>query len=184
MNQPSPASAAQALKDIADTQRRTAEFLGYRSAGLHVLVWGLVWLVGFGSAYLFPAAGPAVWLAGVATGAIASTVIGMHQGRGRDESVNRRVWFTVAVVLAFGVVVPSMLHLGPRQSSLFWVLLMMSNYMVIGLWQGARFAILGATIALAACVSYIVSGDTFDLWMALLGGGGLLLGGAWLRWRR
>jgi hypothetical protein len=179
----SSAQASDLLRQIEATEQRTLETIGYREASGYLMIWGLVWASAFGASHFFPGSSGAVWLVALAAGTAASAWLGLRQAKNGAPSTNGRVWTTVALIFGFGIVASALLGMGPRQVSLFWVLMIMTIYMVMGTWLGSRFAVLGASIAALVCVVYFVAPDAFNLWMALLGGGGLLLGGFWLRWR-
>ena len=54
-------------------------------------------------------------------------------------------------------------------------------YIIAGLWFGHAFVVIGLCISALALVGYFLVGDWFDLWMAFVDGGGLMLGGWWMR---
>jgi hypothetical protein len=49
------------------------------------------------------------------------------------------------------------------------------------LWVGHAFVAIGLSISALTLIGYFFIGDAFDLWMALVNGGGLVLGGLWMR---
>lgn len=179
----SPSQVSELLRDIEATERRALETISYREAAPYLFVWGLVWLGGFGGSHFVPAAGGTIWLSALAAGVLASVLIGWNQAKTEEPGLSRRIWLSIAIVWMFGLLASSILSMAPRQIGMFWVLLIMSIYMAMGLWVGRRFTVLGAAITVLACVAYFAAPAAFNLWMAALGGGGLLLGGAWLRWR-
>lgn len=178
----SSAQAADLLRDIEATERRAVETIGYREASPYLLVWGFVWLGAFGASHFLPAAGGTIWLVALAAGALVSAFVGWNQAKSAEPGLSHRIWLSIAIAWVFGLFVSSLLGLGPRQIAMFWVLMVMAIYMAMGLWVGRRFTVLGATIAMLACVVYFLAGEWFNLGLAVLGGAGLLLGGAWLRW--
>jgi hypothetical protein len=56
-------------------------------------------------------------------------------------------------------------------------------YLAMGAGAGAglRLSAVGAAIMAATLVGWFFARDQFFLWMAVAGGGGLILGGLWLR---
>ena len=54
-------------------------------------------------------------------------------------------------------------------------------YTIVGLWVGAAFVAIGLGITALTLVGYFFVGAWFDLWMAVVNGGGLVLGGLWMR---
>jgi hypothetical protein len=58
----------------------------------------------------------------------------------------------------------------------------MMVYTIVGLWVGPAFVAIGLGItALTAIGYFFVDGAAFLLWMAVVNGGGLILGGLWMR---
>ena len=54
-------------------------------------------------------------------------------------------------------------------------------YTIAGLWVGHAFVVIGLSITALTLIGYFFIGDTFDLWMAFVNGGGLMLSGLWMR---
>ena len=52
---------------------------------------------------------------------------------------------------------------------------------IAGLWVGQAFVAIGLGIIALTLIGYFFVGDAFDLWMAFVNGGGLILGGLWMR---
>jgi hypothetical protein len=57
----------------------------------------------------------------------------------------------------------------------------MMVYTIVGLWFGYAFVAIGIGIAALTLIGYFLTGDWFHLWMAVVDGGGLILGGLWMR---
>jgi hypothetical protein len=54
-------------------------------------------------------------------------------------------------------------------------------YTIAGLWVGYAFVAIGGAITVLTLIGYFFIGTAFDLWMAFVNGGGLILGGLWMR---
>jgi hypothetical protein len=55
-------------------------------------------------------------------------------------------------------------------------------YAIAGLWLGYAFVLIGVGISILTLIGYFYVGEeAFSLWMAFVNGGGLLLGGLWMR---
>ena len=84
--------------------------------------------------------------------------------------------------LAFGIFVSVWLgHFTSRQMGTFWPIYFMLAYTIAGLWAGWMFAAIGLSIVALTLIGYFFLGSAFDLWMAFVDGGGLVLGGLWMR---
>ena len=73
-------------------------------------------------------------------------------------------------------------HYGPRELGAFWPIYFMLFYTIGGLWFGHAFVAIGLGITVLTLIGYFfVDGAAFLLWMAVVNGGGLILGGLWMR---
>jgi len=63
----------------------------------------------------------------------------------------------------------------------FWPIYFMLVYTVAGLWVGRAFVTIGVCIIALTLVGFFFVGSAFPLWMAFVNGGGLILGGLWMR---
>ena len=52
---------------------------------------------------------------------------------------------------------------------------------MVGLWVGYAFVAIGLGISALTLIGYFFVGYWFPLWMAVVNGGGLVLGGLWMR---
>ena len=50
-----------------------------------------------------------------------------------------------------------------------------------GVWVGWRLLVIGAVIAAAILFGYLALDQYYHLWIGTVAGGGLILGGLWLR---
>jgi hypothetical protein len=69
----------------------------------------------------------------------------------------------------------------PRQPAAFFPLVVAAGYGILGAMGATRLLIIGAAIAALTLGAFFTLGDLFFPWMAVVGGGGLVLGGLWLR---
>ncbi len=85
--------------------------------------------------------------------------------------------------LAFGHFCSTVLgHFTPREQGTFWPIYFMLFYSIAGLWFGYAFIAIGIGITVLTLIGYFyVGGAGFLLWMAFVNGGGLMLGGFWMR---
>jgi hypothetical protein len=90
---------------------------------------------------------------------------------------------TYLLFFAFGYFCSTVLgHFTPRQMGDVLADLFMLFYTLAGLWVGSAFVAIGLSITVLTLIGYFfVIGAAFPLWMALVNGGGLILGGLWMR---
>ena len=179
--------AAEALKEVAVTEKRSAEAYNYSQAVPYCFVWSAVWFLGYGAEALVPRDHPAWmwigwwWMVLSMTGALASTIIGHRQNARRPGKTWRMgalfgiIWlFTLAL---FAVIRPQ----DDLQVGAYFPLLFSAIYSAVGLWLGLRYVFVGVFVGVATLGAYFYLREYFFHWMALVGGGSLLLTGLWMR---
>ena len=184
--------AVQALSEIDSAKRRTHSMQFYRHLAPHLVLWGFIWLVANCTTELYPQNSAAVWNGLTWAGVITSMLIGYRSKHHHaDKSISQtsaskerglRILGTSLVVLGFFISVFTILpQLNPKQINAFISLFWGAYYAVVGIWTGVRMLIVGVLITLSILVAYFVIPDHYFLWMGLVTGSLLILGGAWLR---
>ena len=174
--------ATETLSDVERASRRSAQAFGYRKASQHLILWGLVWLIGYSATDLRPADAGLIWLVLVAI----ACAIGFLQVRSDSSAGAKGGWrmlgLTAILCLFIGATFAT---LGPvvsgRQIGIFAPLLVGTIYAAAGLWLGLRFVVTGVAITVLTLGGYFYLPEHFLLWMAFIGGGGLILAGVWFR---
>jgi len=175
--------AAAALSDIEDVVRRVRQSRIYQLASLMLIMWGALVFAGYLGSFWLPRYAGYFWVvlnvAGLA-GSFAISAIGYPRTGVRTFDV--RILIAFLLFFAFGFLCTSVLgQFTPRQMGAFWPIYFMLLYIIAGLWVGHAFVAIGLGISGLALVGYFFIGDWFDLWMAFVDGGGLMLGGLWMR---
>ena len=175
--------AAAALSDIDDIARRVKQSRRYRLASLMLVLWGAVTCFGYTASYASPRTSITTWTLVYIVGFAGSLAISaINYPRAGVRSFDVRTAAAVALYVGFGLLVTSVLgHFGPRQLSAFWPIYIMLVYVTLGLWVGRAFVVIGSAIIALTLIGYFFAGDWFDLWMAAVNGGGLIIGGLWMR---
>lgn len=174
----SPQDASAALHDIEQAQTRSAMLRDYQHAAPHLIVWGVLWAVGYGLTNFFPAQANAVWAVVIPIGVLAD-VTAM---RGSRSGVAWR--YIAAMAAAFAFVFALFVVMAPvsgRQVAAAIPLFVALMYVLRGIWAGPRYVVAGATIAALTLGGFVLLSAHFLLWMAVVGGGALILAGLWLR---
>jgi hypothetical protein len=176
--------AASALNDIEQIVQRVRQSRTYDIASLMMILWGVLVFAGNIATFVWPRYGGYIWIGVNAVGAVGSIGVSVFQiprtaGRGFD------IRMAVAFVLffAFGLLCSTVLgHFGPREMGAFWPIYFALIYCIAGLWFGHAFVAIGLGITALTLIGYFfVGGFAFLLWMAAVNGGGLVLGGLWMR---
>jgi hypothetical protein len=175
--------AASALSDIDAMVRRVRQSRIYNFSSLMLIMWGALVFAGYVTSYIWPRSGGLIWIVLDVIGLAASLAIGAwtRQRTGVNTFSTR---FLIASVLfvVFGCILSiGVGQLRPRQMDAFWPIYFMTVYTIVGLWFGYAFVAIGVGITALTLIGYFFAGDWFNLWMAAVDGGGLVLGGLWMR---
>lgn len=179
----SPDDATNALRDIESAERRSANAYGYGRAAPHLFLWGIIWAVGYGASWWRPD-WSTLWPALAGVGCLGSFVIGYAMApKGKLARRDFRASLTFLVVFAFvGAQIVIFNPLREIQAAAYFPILVALFYALIGIWtRGTRMLVLGILVAVLTLSGYFWLPQYFLLWMAAVGGGGLILGGVWLR---
>ena len=175
--------ATDALNDIEDTVRRVRQSQIYDVSSLALLMWGVLAFVANISGWFWPRYGLYFWFAVYGLSAIGFVALGAHhRAKNGIRVFDGRYFLTFALIAAFGIFCCYFGQFTPRQQTAFWPIYIMLFYMMAGVWFGRAFLVIGATIvALTLIGYYFIPGLSLLLWMAAVNGGGLTLGGLWMR---
>jgi hypothetical protein len=176
--------AADALSDIDDIVRRVRQSQIYDSASWIMIWWGVLVFAGNVATWLWPYDAEYIWpavdIAGVVGTVLISALLYRRTGVRAWEG---RVLVAYLLFFAFGYLCSQVLgHYGPRELGAFWPIYFMLFYTLGGLWFGRAFVAIGFGITVLTLIGYFfVDGAAFLIWMAFVNGGGLILGGFWMR---
>jgi len=174
--------ATEALADINDIVRRVRQSRIYNLASLIMVMWDALVFAGYTLTWLTPRYAGYGWLAVYAAGIAGSIAVSAFQhARSGVRTFDVRMFSAFALFVAFGVFTNWLGHFTPRQMGTFWPIYFMLVYSVAGLWAGQAFVAIGLGVAALTLAGYFFAGDAFELWMAFANGGGLILGGLWMR---
>jgi dolichyl-phosphate-mannose--protein O-mannosyl transferase len=174
--------AIEALNDIEQIVRRVRQSRIYNLASLIMIMWGALVFVGYVATYLSPRNGGIVWIVIYVMGIAGSFVISkVDHAREGVRTLDLRMLAAFALFVAFGIFCSWLGHFTPRQLGTFWPIYFMLAYTIAGLWAGYAFVAIGLGITALTLIGYFFAGSWFDLWMAFVDGGGLMLGGLWMR---
>lgn len=182
--------AASALRDVDAATARSREARAYRVGGPHLVVWGVVWLIGYTLTGLLPSLGlireeqlGLPWLAlslvGVACDLILARRTRLAAAAPRDLGKMLAPVAICAFIFATYLVMRP--HSTP-QYEVFPALVVGLSYVLAGLITGAgRYAVIGVLVFGLALAGFFLLGPLLPYGLAVIGGGGLILGGLWLK---
>lgn len=175
--------AASALSDIEAVVRRVRQSRIYATSSLILVMWGVLVFIGYCASYARLRDAVPIWFAINLLGIAGSFAIGRfsHAGQGA-RSFDLRVLAAIVLVVGFGLFCSVGLgHFNARQLGAFWPIYVMLFYSLAGLWFGRAFVVIGLSVTALTLFGYFFVGNAFELWMAFVDGGGLVLGGLWMR---
>jgi hypothetical protein len=183
----SPTEAEEALAAIQTMVRKTRRVISSSGAYNFLIVWGFVWLFGFTASHFTPnkTAGY-IWLGLDILGGVLSAVIGIRMNRNiRSPSAvasgKRIAWFWLLLffycIATIGVAWP----VDGMELAMFIIFFVMVGWMAMGLLLSFASIWWGLVITALALIGYFFLPDIFYLWMAILGGGGMIALGIYIR---
>ena len=174
--------AAASLSDIASVERRTREAVAYARSSTILILWGVLCVLGYVFQYFQPHEAQPGWIAVAVAGFVGTFISGHWRRSQRSSTIGQPLLYAQLAFVGYGLVLLVLLWpVAPRQLSAFWPTLIMLGFVLMGLWLGRFFILCGLTVTALTIAGYFWSGAWFPLWMAAVNGGGLLLGGLWLR---
>lgn len=174
--------ASEALAEIDEITRRVRQSRIYNLASLMLIMWGALVFAGYLGSFLWPRMAGYIWIAVNVVGIAGSFAISAFgHARTGARSFDGRVLTALLLFFAFGMFVCWLGRFGPRELGAFWPIYFMLMYTLAGLWAGRAFVAIGLSITALTLVGYFFVGPWFEPWMAAVNGGGLMLGGFWMR---
>jgi hypothetical protein len=174
--------ASEALSDINEIAQRVRQSTIYNLASLMMILWGVLVFAGNIGSSQWPRLAGYIWLAVYAAGIAGSSILSaMDHPRTGIRSFDIRMLVAFLLFIVFGIFTNWLGHFSPRQLGTFWALYFMLVYIIAGLWFGRAFVVIGIGVTVLALAGYFFIGAWFEPWMAVVNGGGLVLGGLWMR---
>ncbi|MDQ2641184.1 MAG: hypothetical protein M3Y79_11475 [Pseudomonadota bacterium] len=184
--------ASAALDAVAHADRRVREFKGSREASPYLILWGAIWLVCNAVTGLAPRFAGRPWEVALVIGALVTVLlVVLRVRRNRQDNIyaaseraligRRAATIGTAMMMFFPAMFTVLPPLTGMQNNAFISLSWAFVYMVAGAWVGLRLFFTGVATAAAVLVGYLLLREHYFLWMAVVGGGSLMLGGLWLR---
>jgi hypothetical protein len=176
--------ASAALADIDDIVQRVKQSQLYELASLAAIWWGILVFAGNLVTWLWPPYAIHAWAAVDIVGV--AGLVGLRllnpPHHPRVSGFDVRLLLVFLSFFAFGYLCTNVIgHFGPRELGAFWPIYFMLFYTLAGLWFGYAFVAIGLCITALTLIGFFYIGEAFPLWMAFVNGGGLILGGLWMR---
>lgn len=185
----SPSEAEESLAVVQGIMQKTRRSIASSNVHISLIATGIVWLVGFVcTQFLSGAILVYLWIALSVLGSVLSSILSMRKSRGvrspQAAATARRiglVWLLLAVycLAAIAVAWP----LAGKQVTVLIILFVLVGWLVMGLLLSFISIWPGLAIIVLVLTGYFLLPGYFYLWMGLLGGGGMIALGLYIRSR-
>ena len=185
----SPTEAEEALAAIQAMVKKTRRAVSSSGAYIFLVVWGFVWLLGFLNSQFLPnETASYVWMVLDILGGIASVVIGIRMNRGVRNTApitnGKRIGFFWLLLFFYCVAAIAVAQpVDGKQMAMFIILFVTVGWVAMGLLLSFASIWWGLAITILALVGYFLLPGIFFLLMAILGGGGMIALGLYIRSR-
>jgi hypothetical protein len=177
--------AVAALRDVEEAQTRTRLARAYRVGSPHLILWGVIWIIGYALTGLVPSRDLSlIWPSLCFLGVIIGVVLRRRGGLALAQTGEPtwRWWAAWVAILCFSVATYAVMKpVNPAQYQVYPALIISLIYMLAGAWGATRYLGIGAGVFALALIGFFFLGPWLPYWMAVVGGGALILGGVWLR---
>lgn len=183
----SPNEAEEALQAIQTMMQKTRRAISSSGAYNFLILWGAIWLVGFLNSQFLPnKTSGYVWMGLDILGGLLSVVVAMRLNQGVRTSMpttsGKRIaffWLLLFFFCAAAIAVAS--PVDGKQLAMFIILFITVGWIAMGLLLSFASAWWGLGLLALSLVGYFLLPGIFYLWMAFLGGGGMIALGIFVR---
>ncbi|HNT76763.1 MAG TPA: hypothetical protein PKH77_17275 [Anaerolineae bacterium] len=184
----SPTEAEEILADIQRMEQKTRHAIASGGTTITLIVTGAVWLIGFVCTQFLPEISPYVWIGLSILGSILGTLWGFRMGqRVRNPefgaTAKRATIFWLLLVFYCIAAIAIARPTDGKQVTTFIILFIMIGQLSMGLLISFSAVWWALPITALALVGYFFLPSIFYLWMGVLGGGGMIAFGLYIRRR-
>jgi hypothetical protein len=185
----SPNEAEEALAAIQRMTQKTRHSIANSGAYIFLIVTGIIWLVGYlANQFLTGEIVGYIWTGISLLGIALAILLGMRMGpRVRGPSTNATAkragifWF---LLVLYGMAAIAVAHpTDAKQVTMFIILFLMIGQLAMGMLFSFASVWWALPITAMALMSYFLLPGFFYLCMAILGGGGMIVLGVYIRLR-
>ena len=185
----SPNEAEEALAVIQKTMQKTRHSFASSGSYIFLIITGIIWLVGFLSTqFLSGAIVPYIWIGMSLLGSALSVLLGTRMGgrvRGPSTAAYaKRIGLFWLLLVFYGIAAIAIARpTDGKQVTMFVILFIMIGQLAMGLLFSFSSVWWALPITALALAGYFLLPSIFYLWMSLLGGGGMIALGLYIRSR-
>jgi hypothetical protein len=185
----SPSEAEEALAAIQMMAQKTRHSISSNGTYVTLIVTGIVWLVGFTCTQFLPSESlGGIWTGLSIFGGLLATVWGFRVGRrfrspAMATTAKRVGLFWLFLIFYAIATIAVTWPLDGKQLTVLIVLFALIGHLSMGLLLSFAAVWWPLPIAALVLISYFLLPDLFYFWMAILGGGGMIALGLYIRLR-
>jgi len=185
----SPDEAQESLAAIQTITQKTRNSIASSGTYITLIATGIVWLIGFFcTQFLTGNIVAYIWVGLSILGTALGIVLGNRRGKrvrspAFSEPAKRAVTFWLQLIIFAIAAIVIARPTDGKQVTLFVVLFTMIGQSAMGLLLSFSVTWWALPIALLALAGYFLAPNYFYLWMAVLGGGGMIALGLYIRSR-
>jgi hypothetical protein len=179
--------AQNALESIQQVTLHTKRAIASGSAPYQMILWGIIWFLGFLSEYFIIGINAGwIWLGLVIVGAILSSIIGFRASSRVRLAGNKRFAFLPVGIITYAFLVVWISQpMSGEQISVTIVLFAMLGYVIMGILIEPVAIWVGIITTILTLIGFFLFLPYYNIWMAFLSGGTLVAGGCYIlrKWR-
>jgi hypothetical protein len=185
----SPSEAEETLAAIQTIAQKTRHSIASGGMYITLIVTGFVWLVGFlATQFLTGAIVATIWTGMSILGSLVGIILGFRLApRVRNPSAGaaaRRATIFWLLLILYGIAIIFIARPADgKQATLFIILFIMIGQLSMGLLISFSSVWWALPVTALALIGYFLLPGIFYLWMAILGGGGMIAFGLYIRSR-
>ena len=185
----SPDEAQEALTAIQDMTHKTRRSIASGGTSLTLIVTGIVWLVGFAcTQFLSGAVVAYIWIGLSLLGSAVAIVLGRRMGERVHSPLTaayaKRIGVFWLLLVCYGIATIAVAQpLDGKQVTTLVILFIMLGQLSMGMLTSFSSVWWALPISALALAGYYLMPDYFYLLMAILGGGGMIALGLYIRSR-
>ena len=172
--------AQESLAEIDSAISQTRKAMG-RHLGPILMLWGVIWAIGYSLTQFIPRDGLAYWLVLDGLGFLGTWLcVKKVRNNFRRPGLGR---VAVAWVILFGYMILwgfLVSPIGGHSQIAFFSTVCMCGYAIMGLWMSRFLLWLGLSVTALTLVGFYFFSGWFALWMGITGGGALFLSGFYI----
>jgi len=185
----SPSEAEESLAAIQTMAKKTRQSIASGGTYVTLIVTGIVWLVGFTcTQFLSGDIVGYIWTGLAIFGGILGTVWGFRIGKRfrspATAATAKRVGLFWVFLIFYGIATIAVAWpLDGKQVTMIILMFALIGHLSMGLLLSFAAVWWPLPITALALLGYFLFPGLFYLWMAILGGGGMIVLGLYIRWR-